>query len=182
MNYGKAMLELVNQRYDARENVLKYIENLNAQNNAGELSPAIYQKNSDELNARLQQIESETSQAILEMQKQHNAAVEKWNQLDASKLTPDAAFFLQDLPMSDSQIEGLVTKHRNNPYMIGVMKAYSERHPHAPVYGLLPGAEQRIEAYDKFVGSAYRASRDGTYLELMQHYPLNAAVDIDYAE
>lgn len=142
MNYGSAVKGVV-------ENHIKNMDALD--NEARKIEEQLKQERITGRTAaeKRQELEGKRAAAITAAQgeinrlhKEHDAAVDRWNALDGSKLHPDAELLKLDLPMNRTQFQQLTDRHKDNSLMLSLLAAYADRHQEEPLFADRPADEK----------------------------------------
>lgn len=146
MNFGAEVQKVVSNHVanmDALDNeVRKVDEQLKQERITGRTAAEKRQELEGKRAASL----TDARQKIQELHQQHDAAVDRWNALDGSKLHPDAELLKLDLPMNQTQYQQLVDKHRDNSLMLSLLAAYADRHQDEPLFADRPADEKTRKA------------------------------------
>lgn len=98
---------------------------------------------------------------IEHIRRSHNEAVDKWNELDGSKLDKDAELLKLDIYMTQKQYQQLVDKHKDNSLMLQLLCDYADRHPDEPLFADRPAdAKTRKDNFDGYCNRAANACRN----------------------
>lgn len=155
MNFGaevKAVVESHVASMDALDNEVRKIEEqLKQERITGRTAAEKRQELEGKRAAAITAAQGE----INRLHKEHDAAVDRWNALDSSKLHPDAELLKLDLPMNQTQYQQLVDKHKDNSLMLSLLAAYADRHQEEPLFADRPADEKARKA--EFVDYCERA-------------------------
>lgn len=102
-----------------------------------------------------------TINEIEHIRRSHTEAVDKWNELDGSKLSDDAKLLEMDLPMNQVQFQQLCTKHKDNSLMLSLLCQYADRHKDSNLYADRPAdAATRKAEFDDYAARAANVCRE----------------------
>lgn len=101
---------------------------------------------------------------VAEIEKTRSAqssAVDKWNELDASKLSADAELLKLDIPMTQVQFQQLCNKHADNSLMLALLCDYADKHKSEALYADRPAdAETRKRDFSDYCDRAIGVCRN----------------------
>ena len=105
-----------------------------------------------ELNQQIPVIRAEYTGAANEIKKQFEEAVAKFFVVDGSKVHEDAKIFDYDVNLTEEQLQDLVNKHRDNSFMLQLIRTYAEKHK---LYPDMPKGEKAYrDGFEQFMRHA----------------------------
>ena len=158
MKYSEAIKALVSQAQAEKTAIENEIAETKTMYKQGRISNETYQIRMSNLNREASAHWANAVRAMQDVKAQHDQAVDAWTILDATKIHPDAQIFTSGVPLTQFQFSALVQKHRDNAYMVGVMKEYAKAHE--GLYSdYLATPEQRKADFGVFTARAIDAAR-----------------------
>lgn len=109
----------------------------------------------------IQQAETDSKRFGDGIRRSHSEAVDKWNELDGSKLSDDAKLLEMNIPMNQVQFQQLCTKHKDNSLMLSLLCQYADRHRDSDLYADRPAdAATRKAEFDDYAARAANVCRE----------------------
>lgn len=128
MNYGNAVKGAVEshiKNMEALDNEARKIEEqLKQERITGRVAAEKRKEIEDKRAAAL----TDAQQKIRELHQQHDAAVDRWDMPEGSKLTDDAKLLAVDFPMNEAQFQMFCDKYRDNSVMLRLLAQYADKH------------------------------------------------------
>ena len=96
--------------------------------NKKRLTAEVLQEKLAELNQQIPTIRAEYTGAANVIKAEFSDAVTKFFALDGSKVHEDAKIFDYDVTLTEEQLQNLVEKHKENSFMLQLIRKYAENH------------------------------------------------------
>lgn len=157
-----------NKVYTTVTDYMKKLDALNEQEceidrrvRAETLARVTAEQQREELKAQRSAAYTEAISEIEHIRRSHTEAVDKWNELDSSKLSDDAKLLEMDIPMNQTQFQQLCTKHKDNSLMLALLCQYADRHRDSDLYADRPAdAATRKAEFDDYAARATNVCRE----------------------
>lgn len=158
MKYTDRVMNIVNGALAQMEQITSQIKELDRRYKAEAVSGVDYATQKAELEKQQNAVRMDAEQKLHAASNDYREAVEKEHEIDSTMLHNDAKLLQLDMKMTARQFEALVEKHKDNPLMAQLLQEYSNKHE-GLFAGFLPTVENKINAFDGFVGNARNTIR-----------------------
>ena len=183
MNYKNKVYTTVTD-YMAKLSVLDEKEReINKQVQMETLARVTAEQQREELKAQRSAAYTEAIHEIEHIRRSHSEAVDKWNELDGSKLSDDAKLLEMDLPMNQVQFQQLCTKHKDNSLMLSLLCQYADKHRDSDLYADRPDAATRKAEFDDYAARATNVCREPQSIRaglFLENNSVPASVSYEY--
>lgn len=161
MNYKNRIYDTVTA-YMAKLSEFDTLEReLEAQERAETISRVHAAERREEWEQQRKAAYENTINEIEHIRRSHTEAVDKWNELDGSKLSDDAKILEMDIPMNQVQYQQLCDKHKDNSLMLSLLCQYADRHRDSDLYADRPAdAATRKSEFDDYATRATNVCRE----------------------
>lgn len=161
MNYQKKVYDTVKSYIESLSALDEKEREINKQVQMETLARVTAEQQREELKAQRSAAYTEAIQEIEHIRRSHSEAVDKWNELDGSKLSDDAKLLEMDIPMNQVQFQQLCTKHKDNSLMLSLLCQYADRHKDSDLYADRPAdAATRKAEFDDYAARATNVCRE----------------------
>lgn len=167
INYGRKVHDVVDAALAVMAGADAERKQLDQKMKNGCISQKFYGESVTKLQQRKGRVVCDANDAIEEIRREHEAAVNAWNVLDGSKIDHDDAELLRLCDrMNPQQFQALCDKHRKNCVMLGLLADYADRHADLALTADRPiDAKTRIGNFNQFCATASRAVKDPNTLQ-----------------
>lgn len=161
MNYQKKIYDTVKSYIESISALDEKEREINKQVQMETLARVTAEQQREELKAQRSAAYTEAIQEIELIRRSHSEAVDKWNELDGSKLSDDAKLLEMNIPMNQVQFQQLCTKHKDNSLMLSLLCQYADRHRDSDLYADRPAdAATRKAEFDDYAARAANVCRE----------------------
>lgn len=161
MNYQKRIYDTVKSYIESLSSLDEKEREINKQVQMETLARVNAEQQHKKLKAQRSAAYTEAIQEIEHIRRSHTEAVDKWNELDGSKLSDDAKLLEMDLPMNQVQFQQLCTNHKDNSLMLSLLCQYADRHRGSDLYADRPAdAATRKAEFDDYAARATNVCRE----------------------
>ena len=150
--FVKKIYTLVEETLEKLKTVDDEIKEVKNDYNKKRITAEVREEKISELNHQIPVIRAEYTGAANEIKKQFEEAVAKFFVVDGSKVHEDAKIFDYDVNLSKEQLQDLVEKHRDNSFMLQLIRKYAEKNN---IYVDMPLGEKAYrDGFEQFLRHA----------------------------
>lgn len=160
--FVKKIYDLVEETLEKLKAVDDEIKEVRTDYNKKRITAEVREEKLSELNQQIPVIRAEYTGAANEIKKQFEEAVAKFFVVDGSKVHEDAKIFDYDVNLSKEQLQDLVEKHRDNSFMLQLIRKYAEKNN---IYVDMPKGEKAYrDGFEQFLRHASYTVYNGNSL------------------
>lgn len=165
MRYTDKIMSIVKSALDKYEGIDAQVAELKGKLDREQITGKYFSEQKAELERQRGAIRTEASTAIEAARTAYCEAAMKGTEIDGSMLHDDAKLLQLDLAMTERQFTALVEKHKDNPLMAQLLRAYSDKHP-GTYADYIPTADVKMSEFNGYADAANAVLRNPSSIQM----------------